>query len=64
MTLSWHLTDEQVQKLVEWKKTLSPEPRTAIGGAFTYSFTDTSIGTVIKVKYWDGQEIDLTDYDF
>lgn len=34
----------------------------AIGGALTYCFTTTSLGTVVKVKY--GTDVlDLTDYD-
>jgi hypothetical protein len=35
----------------------------AIGGSLTYSFTDTSLGTVIKVKDgFSGEEIDVSDY--
>jgi hypothetical protein len=34
----------------------------AIGGGITYSFTPTSLGVVVKVKYGD-KELDLTDYD-
>lgn len=34
----------------------------AIGGAFTYSFTPTSLGVIVKVTHVDGGEIDLTDY--
>lgn len=38
----------------------------AVGGAVTYSFTPTSIGTIINVEYDVGcyqAKIDLTDYD-
>jgi len=36
----------------------------AIGGAYTYHFTPTSIGTVLKVENTvTGAVIDLTDYD-
>lgn len=36
----------------------------AIGGRFTYCFTPTSLGTVIKVKdYISKKEIDVSDYD-
>lgn len=35
----------------------------AIGGAYTYRFTPTSLGTVVKVKCDCGEEIDVTDYD-
>jgi len=34
----------------------------AIGGDITYSFTPTSIGTVVKVESC-GHELDLTDYE-
>ena len=35
----------------------------ATGGAFTYSFTPTSLGTVMKVKHGlTNNEIDLTEY--
>ena len=35
----------------------------AIGGKLTYSFTSTSLGTVIKVKCACGIYIDVTEYD-
>lgn len=36
----------------------------AIGGRFTYCFTPTSLGTVIKVKdYISKREIDVSDYN-
>ena len=34
----------------------------AIGGATTYEFTPTSLGTVIIVRHF-GEELDLTDYE-
>ena len=34
----------------------------AIGGAFSWIITPTSIGTAITAKFW-GEELDLTDYD-
>ncbi len=61
--MKFSLDAAQVNKLKEWMKTLPPEPPTAIGGAFTYSFTPTSLGDVIKVKYFTGDEIDLSDYE-
>lgn len=37
----------------------------AIGGAVTYSFTPTGLGTVVKVAHSEtGEELDLTDYDW
>lgn len=36
----------------------------AIGGAYTYSFTPTSLGCVVKVRNsMTGDEIDVTDYE-
>lgn len=35
----------------------------AIGGAYTWSFTPTSLGTVVTIKCSCGEKIDVTDYD-
>lgn len=36
----------------------------AIGGQFVYSFCQTSLGVIVKVKdHVTGKELDLTDYD-
>jgi hypothetical protein len=35
----------------------------AIGGRWTYSFTPTGLGTVIKIRCGCGAECDLTNYD-
>ena len=34
----------------------------AIGGAYTYCFTPTGIGTVTKIQCSCGDNLDLTDY--
>lgn len=34
----------------------------AVGGALAYQFTPTTLGLVIKVRYGDEFELDLTDY--
>lgn len=34
----------------------------AIGGQFTYAFTNTSLGQIFKVQCACGEEVDLTDY--
>ena len=36
----------------------------AIGGTLTYSFTPTTIGTIVKVECACGGNADLTDYDW
>ena len=58
-----YLSFEQRKKFNEWaeKKVV---PQTAIGGAYTYCFTPTEIGTIVKVIDWEGDEIDLTDDNF
>ena|ERR1700690_4488086 len=35
----------------------------AIGGAYTYEFTPTSLGTVARVRCSCGEVIDVSDYD-
>lgn len=35
----------------------------AIGGHLTYSFTPTSLGTVLKITHASGAILDVTDYD-
>lgn len=60
------LSIEQQTKLNEWRKSLKPisiADLGAIGGEYTYSFTPTSLGVITKVKRFDNNEIDLTNYD-
>jgi len=58
------LTPTQVQKFEEWKKSFGILPNIgATGGHFGLEIIFTSIGEVIKGKSWDGNEIDLTDYE-
>lgn len=58
------LTTKQKEKLKTWQDSLPGGPTGAIGGRFTFCFTPTSLGLVVKVQ--DGiskQEIDLSDYE-
>jgi len=74
------LTEKQEKKLAEWKlvqdaKVISFEKGTELeheneayygttGGGYTYEFTPTSLGCVIKViNNMTKEEIDLTEYD-
>jgi len=61
--MNFVITEKQLEKIEEWKKTLPKEPPTAMGGAFTYMFTPTGLGIIIRIRYYNGQELDLTDYD-
>lgn len=60
---TFKLTKTENKKYLEWRSKLPPKYFGAIGGGYTFSFTPTSLGDIIKVKRADGFEIDLTDYD-
>ena len=58
------LSDNQVQKFKDWKKSFGKLPYIgATGGHFGLSVIFTSIGTVIIGTAWNGQDIDLTEYE-
>jgi hypothetical protein len=64
---TFSLTDEQIAKYEAWREeiqrtdTRSPG---AIGGAFAFQFSTTSIGVFVKAIYRSGeQELDLNNYD-
>ncbi len=59
------ITAAQEAKAEAWRKEITKKtPVTGpIGGHFSYCFTPTSIGIIVKVKHYKGEEIDLTDYD-
>jgi len=69
----FNTTKEQDQEIHLWKKEHSCDVRTdnygmqgeiyvgAIGGALTYEFTPTGLGTVEIVKCVCGQTLNLTD---
>lgn len=69
----FYLTPEEVVKAHNWMKAHDKEKHIppgkefrysgAIGGAYTWSFTPTSLGTVCKVQCSCGERIDITDYD-
>jgi len=58
------LTEEQIKKYNDWKKSFGELPYIgATSGHFGLTIIFTSIGEIIKGKAWNGQEIDLTDYE-
>lgn len=63
--LKFGIDKAEYAKFKEWKDKKDLEKYTgAIGGRFTYEFTPTSLGIVIKVRdSMDKDEIDLTDYN-
>lgn len=70
MAIQFVLSEEQCNKFSEWsnselhEKCYQTAAKTAIGGLFTFRFTDTTLGTVCKVSCGVCKiEIDLSDYD-
>lgn len=62
--MKFFITDEQEAKIDEWVAGKQRVYTGAIGGRFTYSFTPTSIGVVVKVyDCIDKDELDISDYD-
>lgn len=62
--LTFVLEGAELEKYEAWiaeQRAKRPEPRSAIGGAETFSFTPTGIGVVVKVEYL-GESLDVTDY--
>jgi len=68
----FELSDKQSETANNWiekhvdadGKTCSKKYHGAIGGCFTYSFTGTSLGQVIKISCAAcNQKIDISDYE-
>jgi hypothetical protein len=65
--MEFHLTTEQVRRYKVWQSTLvtADTKMGAIGGAFSFVFIPTTLGTIVKVRFsCNGKEseLDLTDY--
>lgn len=60
--MEFKLSDEQWEKAKEWMKEREKYSG-AIGGQFSFVFTQTSLGLITVVKDQES-ELDLTDYDF
>jgi hypothetical protein len=62
------LSAEQYKKYNEWReeknKTKGEVYVGAIGGAYSFCFTPTGLGTMVVVKCADGTELDLTEYEY
>jgi len=62
------LSAEQHKKYDEWRKEKNKKNGEvyvgAIGGAYSFCFTPTGIGTMVKVTCADGTELDLTEYEY
>lgn len=58
------LSAQQIKKYEEWKDNKSKEVYVgAIGGAYSFIFTPTGVGIIIKVACADGTELDLTEWE-
>ena len=60
-----NLLDEgQKERYAKWINDLPECPDSgAIGGSYTWSFTPTGLGMIIKIKRFDGYELNLTDVE-
>lgn len=61
--MNFTLSESQTIKFINWRnKILQKKDKhiTAIGGAFTFKFTPTGIGTIVSVKGY-GKKLDLTE---
>ena len=60
--ISYRLTQEQTDKFLAWSKGRNGQG--PIGGRITLSFSETSIGVIVKAKdQTTGEELDLSDYE-
>lgn len=62
--MKFALTEEQELKAAHWMAEKKVKHQGAIGGQFTFEFTNTSIGQIQKVRDCVSNEVlDLTDYE-
>lgn len=62
-TIKFELSPEQVEKYEKWHKSLKKIDYGTTGGGYSFIFTPTGLGDIVKVRRDDGQEIDLTEED-
>jgi len=56
--------DEKIRDWIHWQEVDKPSKLTAIGGRYTYEFTPTGVGIVVKIKDAVTKEaLDVSDYD-
>ena len=63
-TINFHLTNEETQRIMEWKAKHAPANCGAIGGRYRFVFIPNSLGCIVQVQdIITGAKLDLTDYD-
>ncbi len=60
---TFELTEKQYKKFLKWYKKQPKHDYGAIGGGYSFIFTPTGLGHIIKARTDDGNEIDLTEID-
>lgn len=61
---NFKLSKNQIKKYKEWQKTLKEvQHASAMGGDFTFKFTPTSLGMLVEVERYDGEKLNLTEYE-
>jgi len=64
---TFSLTDKQIHEFEAWRNEIwRTDKRSpgAIGGTFSFEFIGTTIGTIVKAIYRDGEKVlELTNYD-
>lgn len=61
--MKFELNEDQIEKYQNWRKKLKKIDYGAIGGGYTFMFTPTGLGDIVKVRRNDCKEIDLTEID-
>ena len=67
MAFNFTVPDDEATKYQKWREEhneVCPQTEVgAIGGKFTWLFTPTGLGCILRLKCACGEEIDLTDYE-
>lgn len=62
--LTFVLTNEETERILEWKSKHAPADCGASGGRYRFVFIPTRLGTITQVQdIITGAKLDLTDYD-
>ena len=62
----FELSKDQLKKYEDWveENNFSQIDAGAAGGAFTFSWTPTGLGDIVKVRHILGAELDLTEWEY